>query len=174
MAYKLNPVLSKDKTEEIRYEIDREFGPQDINDLVHENTNVKYRDLANQVPFICGSFTGWRYRKMISLEEFNMSLDQEDPVDPFEIACSWGKIRKKVQKRAKCNEYEEAYVKIAELDNKLRYTYSWRHFFAKYLRYKRPYCMNTHAFYERPSPDGTLPQDEIGIGEILSDTSEDD
>ena len=34
--------------------------------------------------------------------------------------------------------------------------------------------MNSHLYYDRPSPDGTLPeQDIIGtIGEIHSDTSE--
>ena len=32
--------------------------------------------------------------------------------------------------------------------------------------------MNSHMYYERPSPDGTLPEDDDEIGEILSDTSE--
>ena len=31
--------------------------------------------------------------------------------------------------------------------------------------------MNSHMFYERPSPDGTVPEVEIGMGDILSDTS---
>ena len=38
---------------------------------MYENTNIKYKKTENKVPFICGSFTGWRYRKMVSLEEFN-------------------------------------------------------------------------------------------------------
>ena len=88
MAYKLNPVLGKEKTDEIRYEIDREFGPDEINDLIYENTNLKYKKLDDQVPFICGSFTGWRYRRMISLEQFNRELDPEEPVDPFDIAAT--------------------------------------------------------------------------------------
>ena len=71
MCYKLNPILSKDKTEEIRYEVDRDFIENETNELVYENTDVKYSQLDNQVPFICGSFTGWRYRRMISLEQFN-------------------------------------------------------------------------------------------------------
>ena len=86
MCYKLNPILSKGKTEEIRFEIDRDFGPQEAADLMHENTNVKYSQLDNQVPFVCGSFTGWRYRRMISLEDFNRRF--EEYVDPFEIAVS--------------------------------------------------------------------------------------
>ena len=36
--------------------------------------------------------------------------------------------------------------------------------------------MNSHLFYEPPSEDGTLPEDDhmIEMGEILSDTSSDD
>ena len=68
MCYKLNPVINKDKTEEIRFEIDREFGAEEDQDLLHVNGNLKYSALDNQVPYICGSFTGWRYRKMLSLE----------------------------------------------------------------------------------------------------------
>ena len=46
-AYKLNPVLSKDKTEEIRFEIDRDFGPEEVNDLIYEDTSVKYSSFDN-------------------------------------------------------------------------------------------------------------------------------
>ena len=170
MCYKLDPVLSREKTEEVRFEIDRDFGPQDANDLIYHDTTVKYSQFENQVPFVCGSFTGWRYRKMIPLEDFNRGFET-DPVDPFEIACSQGKIRKRVMNKEQCNEYERRYVEIAELEEKLRYTYAWRHFFAKNLRYKRPYTMNSHLFCERPSPDGTLPEDD-GVGEVFSDSSE--
>jgi len=175
MCYKLNPILSKEKTDEIRWEIDRDFGEQEDADLVYENTNVKYSQLENQTPFVCGSFTGWRYRKMISLEEFNRRF--EEPVNAFDIACSQGRIRKRTTKLEQCNEYEKRYVEIAELEEKLRYTYAWRHFFAKNLRYKRPFIMNSHLYYERPSPDGTLPEDDdmmVGMGEFLSDSSEDE
>ena len=36
--------------------------------------------------------------------------------------------------------------------------------------------MNSHLYYERPSPNGTLPEDDFmtEMGEILSDTSEDE
>ena len=47
MCYKLNPILSRDKTEEIRYEIDRDFGPQEDTDPMYENTNLKYSKLDN-------------------------------------------------------------------------------------------------------------------------------
>ena len=71
MCYKINPILPKDKTEEISFEIDRDFGPQEDADQMYENTNKKYNELPDQVPFICGSFTGWQYRRMIELEAFN-------------------------------------------------------------------------------------------------------
>ena len=71
--------------------------------------------MANQVPYICGSFTGWRYRKMISLEEFNKSYEKEI-IDPFELAVSQGRIRKRVTTRAMCNIVEERHVEIAELE----------------------------------------------------------
>ena len=134
---------------------------------------MKYNQFDNQVPFLCGSFTGWRYRKMISLEQFNRSYET-DIIPPFEVACSQGKIRKRVIKREQCNAYEEAYVKIADGEEKLRYTYAWRHFFAKNLRFKRPYVINSNLYYERPSIDGTLPEeDQVNeMGDIHSDTSE--
>mmetsp|Transcript_3421 Transcript_3421/g.4527 ORF Transcript_3421/g.4527 Transcript_3421/m.4527 type:complete len:120 (-) Transcript_3421:1343-1702(-) len=52
-------------------------------------------------------------------------------------------------------------------------TYSWRSFFAKNLRYKRPFLINSHYFYEKPSDDGTLPEDDL-MGDILSESSSDD
>ena len=43
-AHKLNPILSKDKVEEIRNEIDREYTEPE-EDMIHVNGNVKYRQL---------------------------------------------------------------------------------------------------------------------------------
>ena len=115
MCYKLNPVLSKDRTEVIRYEVDRDFGPEEEKDLVYANGSVKYSQLDNQVPYICGSFTGWRYRKMLSLEHFNRSFEKEI-VDPFEIAVSQGRIRKRTSSLAQCSDREKRYVEIAALE----------------------------------------------------------
>ena len=47
MCYKINPVLGKAKTEEIRFEIDRDFGPDEEEDLMHSNTNLKYSGIDN-------------------------------------------------------------------------------------------------------------------------------
>ena len=33
--------------------------------------------------------------------------------------------------------------------------------------------MNSHLYYERPSEDGTIPEDD-GVGEVFSDSSDED
>lgn len=114
MCYKLNPIFNKEKTEVIRYVIDENFGENEANDLIYTNASVKYSLLENQVPYICGSFTGWRYRKMLNLEEFNRSFET-DFVDPFEIAYATGNIRKRITNREMCNEFEIRHVEIAEV-----------------------------------------------------------
>ena len=42
---------------------------------MYENTNVPYSELSDKVPFVCGSFTGWKYRRMLNLEEFNEKFE---------------------------------------------------------------------------------------------------
>ena len=69
----------------MRYEIDRDFGQDEDADLIHCNGGLEYEQLDDQIPYLCGSFTGWRYIKMQSLEEFNKKHDQ-DLRTPFEIA----------------------------------------------------------------------------------------
>ena len=158
MAFKLNPIFDKEQTEIVRFEVDRDFGEQDEKDLFFCNGGVKYSQLENQVPYICGSFTGWRYRKMFNLEDFNRRLEVEK-VSPFDIAKEARKIRKNVTTIEKCNEYEHSWINYFAAQEKLRYIYDWRHFFKKYLRFKRPFVANGHFFYEKPSWDGTVPED---------------
>ena len=97
MCYKLNPILPKDKTEQIRYEIDSDFGPSEDEDIMYTNGNLKYSALEDQVPYLCASFTGWRYMKMYELQKFNERF--EERLDAFDIACSLGQIRKRTTKR---------------------------------------------------------------------------
>ena len=141
---------------------------------MYENTNVDYRQLPDQVPFVCGSFTGWRYKKMLSLEEFNEGFDERG--DPFEMALSLNQIRKHITKIEYCNEHEQKYMEIAAANERIRLTYDWRNFFAQNLRFKRPILFNSHFFYEKPSPDGTLPENsdsdddlERGVVDLSSD-----
>ena len=67
MAYKLDPVLNKEQTELLRYEIDKDFS-EEQNRQNFVNGNLKYSQLDDQVPYLAGSFTGWRYLKMYNLE----------------------------------------------------------------------------------------------------------
>jgi len=174
MCYKLKPILSREKTIEIMFEVDRNFEGQDASDNMYTDASVKYSALENQVPMLCGSFTGWRYKKMIPLEEFNRQF--ETAPRPFDVAVSMGHIRPRISNLAQCNLKEKRHVEIAELEEKLRYMYGWRTFFAANMRFKRPFLVNSHFFEERPSANGTLPEDDdIEImGEILSDETSDD
>ena len=157
-AFKMTPILNKEQTEVVRFEIDRDFGEQDQEDLFYCNPNVKYSQMENQTPYICGSFTGWRYRKMYKLEEFTRNLEGES-TSPFELAAAAGKIKKKTTSVEMCNDYEKSWVDYYAVQEKLRFTYDWRHFFKKYLRFKRPFIANGHFFYDKPSHDGVVPQE---------------
>lgn len=84
---------------------------------------------------------------MLNLEEFNRSFEK-DFEDAFDIAYSNGSIRKRVTNREMCNDYELRHVEIAELEQKLKYTYSWRKYFSKHLKYKRPFNLNSHLYNE--------------------------
>ena len=53
--------------------------------------------------------------------------------------------------------------------------YDWQEFLPETSRYKKPFILNGHKFTERPSVDGTLPEDLVNNGQavdLLSDTSE--
>ena len=96
MCYKLNPILDKQRTRQMMFEIDHDFGPSEDHEIMFENTNISYSKLENQVPFLCGSFTGWRYKKMINLEDFNERFEERQ--DSFDVACQMDFIRKRVDK----------------------------------------------------------------------------
>jgi hypothetical protein len=46
--------------------------------------NVNYDKLEDKIPYITGSFTGWRYRKMIRLDQFTREIDKEF-LEPIEL-----------------------------------------------------------------------------------------
>jgi len=39
--------------------------------------NLDYNELSDRQPYITGSFTGWRYKKMIPLHEFTKQMDKD-------------------------------------------------------------------------------------------------
>jgi hypothetical protein len=64
-----------------------------------------YSELDNRVPYITGSFTGWRYKKMMPLHEFTKSIDKSY-VDAMQIGKDRGDIRSSVETEKDFNEYE--------------------------------------------------------------------
>ena len=87
MAYKLDPIFNKQHSEIVRYEIDLEFGQDEDAEFVHCNGGLAYEDLDDRIPYLCGSFTGWRYIKMHSLGDFCREHDTKLET-PFEHAKS--------------------------------------------------------------------------------------
>ena len=78
MAFKLDPIFNRHQSEAVRYEIDLNFGSSEIEDLIYCNgSKENYMELADRVPYLCGSFTGWRYQKMHSLEQFCRQHDMD-------------------------------------------------------------------------------------------------
>ncbi len=51
----------------------------------HVAGNLSYSELADRVPYITGSFTGWKYKQMTLLSEFCKTLDTNYK-DPLEVA----------------------------------------------------------------------------------------
>ena len=52
--------------------------------LGHVNGSLPYDDLDDQVPYISGSFSGWRYKKMLPVHELCKRMDR-DFTDNFEL-----------------------------------------------------------------------------------------
>jgi hypothetical protein len=44
--------------------------------LGFENGNLPYESLKDKVPYIAGSFTGWRYKSMRPLHEWTREVDK--------------------------------------------------------------------------------------------------
>ena len=77
--------------------------------------NLPYSELADKIPFVTGSFTGWRYKPMVRLDDFCKYLDsnEETLVD-----------------RHKVDQERSAYAK------------EWPRIFKKFLKYKNPCLIN--------------------------------
>ena len=91
-AYILNPILPASETEIVSYQIDLVESEIDTNNenldmnpgLGHVKGNLTYEEFEDRIPYITGSFTGWRYKKMRPIHEWCMKLDIE-PTDPLEL-----------------------------------------------------------------------------------------
>jgi len=107
LAYKLTPIFNGETAETIRYEIDR----VEVEDpgLGHTKGSVSYEELTEREPYLAGSFTGWRYKKMIPLQDFSRGHDK-DYKEPFEHCQDTGKIRRRVETFDQCNDGEKIVV----------------------------------------------------------------
>ena len=87
-----------------------------------------------------------------------------------------GNIRRNLKYRTSCNAHEARIVELAEIKEKVKYTYKWQRHLPKYLKYKNPFLLNGHEFTKKPSPNGTLPDDwkmhDGSLPVVLSDTSD--
>lgn len=143
-AFLLNPVFNKDQSGKLVYEID--FIPQDVEEeedpgLGHVNGNVSYDRLENKIPYLCGSFTGWRYKKMVPLHEFNQGMDKEWK-DPFEQCKANGTIKFSKTKDDDLTTREKTELEIMASKQRKNYRVHWAKYFNKYLMYKNPYIIN--------------------------------
>lgn len=107
--------------------------------------NLKYDKLEDKIPYITGSFTGWRYKKMIRLDQFTREIDK-DFLEPIEIGKRESEIRRRVESPADFNEYEVAIYKVICANQRKKYRVEWATYFQKYLSYKLPYLINGAHF----------------------------
>ena len=164
MAYRLQPILNAEQTEPIRFEIDQvEVLP---GELEFDNGHVSYEDLENKQPYLAGSFTGWRYRKMKLLHEYTAAMTKR-PRDFLEVAQDMRKVRRKCATLDDCSKVEKRWVEICRLSEQLRYTYQWPHYFKQGIKYKLPFIINGHLFRE--------PFDQLGQvdenGKVITEDS---
>ena len=73
-----------------------------------ENGNLPYESLKDKVPYIAGSFTGWRYKSMRPLHEWTREVDKQ-VIDPFEMAKKAGHIRHWAKEISDLSEKELIY-----------------------------------------------------------------
>jgi hypothetical protein len=109
------------------------------------NGTLPYDMLEDKTPLIAGSFTGWRYKKMVPLHEFTKSIDKEYQ-DPIEKGKYDGDIRKRVTTVKELNEFELACYKKILGEQKRKYIVGWADYFNKYLDYKQPFVINGVAY----------------------------
>jgi hypothetical protein len=73
-------------------EIEKSDDPRIYPGLGFSIGNLSYEELDDRVPYLTGSFTGWRYKKMIPIHEFTKMIDTTAK-DPLEEAYNTDKIK---------------------------------------------------------------------------------
>lgn len=124
--------------------------------LGHVNGNLSYEELPEKVPYLCGSFTGWRYKQMQPLSEWCRQIDR-DPPSALEIGKSKGVIRESVTSPQELTELELAHFKVIESDIRRQYNFQWMRYLPKYLKFQKPLLVNA-AQFENIDEDLIYPQ----------------
>jgi len=158
-AFHLKPVFSSTngqgkEVQDILYEIDRL--PADVipGDPVNPGMGhahaegVPYDQLDNQVPYLAGDFTGWRYKKMIPVHQITKNMDR-DYCKLFDWCKSIGKIKRHNDTIEECSKRERKDLNAVRTRQALKYTYGdggagapgWPSFI-KQMRYKKPFIVN--------------------------------
>lgn len=144
-AFLLNPVFNKEQQGKLVYEIDfiQSVDMEEDQDpgLGHVNGNLTYDELDNKIPYIAGSFTGWRYKKMQPLHEFNRGMDK-DCKDPFEMCKNNGTIKISKTTEEELTSREKTDLQIMASKQRKNYRVHWAKYFNKFLMYKNPYIIN--------------------------------
>ena len=83
--------------------------------LGYANGSLPYDELDDKTPYLCASFTGWRYRKMRLLCDWTREMDP-DPPEPLKLGKEKGLIRNRIYDLDDLNDMEFAYYKIMQSD----------------------------------------------------------
>jgi hypothetical protein len=67
LAFRLTPVLSADNAKAVAFEIDQVEVQE--GEIGFKNGQADYHELEEKIPYLAGSFTGWRYKSMHVLHE---------------------------------------------------------------------------------------------------------
>ena len=94
-------------------------------------------------PMICGSFTNWRYKKMITLDSFLRLLDKTDNKAFIKQMRERGRVRSDVKNEEDLNQYErEKFVRFVK-NYHTKQRKHWKLSLVKSLKYnKRPFMVN--------------------------------
>lgn len=66
------------------------------------------------MPYLAGSFTGWRYKKMLPLHELTKAIDK-DYVSPLDICKYEGQIRKRISDVDLLEPREKAHLQVTNI-----------------------------------------------------------
>jgi hypothetical protein len=153
-----------DEAEKIRFEIDKFPGglvepteaegtdPVFEPGLGFDDGTATYKNLENKVPYLTGSFTGWRYKKMRPLFDVLTELD-EDYMPAFDLAKAMGSVHRmakgydtllKPEHKKEMKAYQE--IRLKQVKN---YSHDgWEAKQSLFGPYKKPFIVNGYEIMD--------------------------